>query len=101
MSRFITPALVTLPLSDGDTLTIRERLTHGETQASYARMTDAEGTVDRLKIGDALIVAYLVDWTFRDGDGRVVPIQGLRPAELLDVVNNLDQASYLEVVTAI
>lgn len=101
MSRFVRPdALVTLPLSGGDTITIRQRLTHGETVAMLTRAT-RDGAVDRFQAADAVVLAYLVDWTFRTEDGRVESLQALSLDERLDVINNLDQDSYLEIYEAI
>jgi hypothetical protein len=104
-SRFVAPALRVLPLADGATITVRERLTHGEQTKAFARMTtlDADGrrSVDALKSGDALILAYLVDWTLTDDSGAVVPIRGATMDELQDVLNNMDHASVLEIKAAI
>lgn len=112
MSRFPKPVLDVLPLADGDTITVRRLLTHGETLDQFARMyqTNPEGAfvyaegrpvVDPLKTGDALIVAYLVDWTIRDDDGALIPIRGLSPDELADVIRNLDHESAVEIRAAI
>jgi hypothetical protein len=103
MSRFVRPDdLVTLPLSDGDTITIRRRLTHGEAQEMYrrSRRDDDADTLDRMKGTDALVVAYLVDWTFRTDEGRVEPVPS-DPDERLDVICNLDQESFGEILRVI
>jgi hypothetical protein len=112
VSRFPKPALDVLPLANGDTITVRRALTHGETLDQFARMYQttrdgayvyAEGrpVVDPLKTGDAVIVAYLVDWTIRDDDDAVIPIRGLSPDELADVIRNLDHESAVEIRAAI
>jgi hypothetical protein len=102
MSRFVRPDdCVTLPLSDGDTITIRRRLTHGEAQQLYQRSRrDGSDELDRLRATDAMVVAYLVDWTFRNDDGRVEPLP-TDPDERGDVIRNLDQESFGEILRII
>jgi hypothetical protein len=110
VSRFVTDAVVTLPLSDGDTITVRARLTHGQTEDLYRRCLrdwtpdmpdEARYQHDRLKAPNAMVVAYLVDWTLRDAAGRVEHILGLPPEELLDVIRNLDQPTFSELFAVI
>jgi hypothetical protein len=105
VSRFPRPVLDILTLANGDTLTVRRQLTHGETTAWHARTytRDEQGNTrpDPIKYGDGLIVAYLVDWTVRDDAGDLVPIRGLTVDEVLDVINNLDHDSAIEIKTAI
>jgi hypothetical protein len=105
VSRFPKPILDLLTLANGDTITVRRVLTHGETTAWHGRtmtLTEA-GTLrpDPVKYNDGLIVAYLVDWTIRDDAGDLVPIRGLSPEEIFDVINNLDHESAVEIRTAI
>jgi len=103
-SRFVRPETVTLPISDGDTIMIRRRLTNGERRAMFARMYKAGVTplqVDTLATGLAVVVAYLLDWTLTDDDGARVPIRGLTGDELAVVVDGLDWDSFVEIKTAI
>lgn len=93
-SAIVVPRTVTLPLTiNGWTITVREELSHGEHVAMLARMykESAAGKmqVDTLKTGDALMIAYLVDWTLTDQRGERLEIYGLKPDELQDVLNNL------------
>ena len=105
MSRFVRPETVTLRISQGDTLTVKKRLSSGEQREAYARLyrPGADGTlqVDRLQSGLALMTAYLVDWSLTDDDGAAVPIRGLSIGELEQVINNLDSDSFREIREAI
>ena len=59
MNRFVRPDEVTIPLTHGDTITIRRELTHGETIAGYrqAYLKQPDGTYvrDPLATGMALV----------------------------------------------
>jgi hypothetical protein len=103
--RFVKPSTTVLALSGGDTITIRTRLTHGEEAEAFARQTtvDENGRVrlDPRKYGDALLLAYLVDWTPADPETAAMPIRGLSMDELADVIRNLDGSSFREIRAAI
>lgn len=105
VSRFVRPDTAILKLSNGDTLTVKKRLTSGEQRAAYARMylPAADGTlkVNPLATGLALIVAYLIDWSFTDDAGVIVPIRGLSMDELASVLDSLDHDSFTEIRDAI
>jgi hypothetical protein len=83
-SRFVLPTTVQLTLSDGDFIEIKERLTFGEQQKLTAKTLAQEGnlfgggevtaTLDFAGYKTERMLAYLVDWSFRDADGRVVPV---------------------------
>jgi hypothetical protein len=102
--RFVTPDTRTLTLEGGDTLTVKARLSHGEHVAMYARTyrekPDGSPGVNYLETGDALILAYLVEW--HAADGRALPsLRALSDEERTDVIRNLDQRSFLEIKRAI
>ena len=105
MSRFVRPQTRTLTLANGDQLTVRERLTAGEQRAHFARLytpgPDGRYQVNPLMAGMAVIVAYLLDWNFKDDQDQAVPIRDLAPDELQRVLDSLDAESFVEVRTAI
>lgn len=105
MSRFVRPDTVTLPLSNGDTITVKKRLNAGEQRARFARMYQAGAngglTVDPMQVGMPIITAYLVDWTFTDDAGRKVPIAGVSADDLTSVIDSLDVDSFREIRMAI
>ena len=92
-----------LPLSDGDALIVKKRLTAGEARRQFARAyeTNDEGRlrVNLIETGMALVTAYLIDWQQRDDPEA--SIRGLSIEELTDVLNNLEPASFTEIKEAI
>ena len=92
--RIVIPDVATLPLSEGDTLTVKERLTSGEERRMIRRgvtyTSDGERHFDPVEAGVSKILAYLVDWTFRGRDGRVIPIADAAPAVVEAALDLLD-----------
>ena len=103
MLRFATSDTRTLTLADGETLTVKARLTHGEVQAMFARMYDLRDgqAVVAPHSGDAIIVAYLVDWSAKDEQGQPVSLRGLSPSEVQDRLDALEHDGVLEIRDAI
>jgi len=90
--RFITPDTVTLPLSDGDSITIKTRLSHGERDAMLARMRADDGKDLRA----AELAGYLVAWS------SSVPYSLELPEdERIATINALDADSYDEMRDAL
>lgn len=96
MSDVVIPRTTVLPLTRGRTITVRDELNHGEHVAMRARMyrerADGRTLIDPLKISDAVIVAYLVDWNLTDSSGRRIEIRGLPPDDVQAVLNNLRES---------
>lgn len=103
MLRFATNDTRTLTLPDGDTLTVKARLTHGEVQQMFARMYDQRDgqTVVSPQSADAIIVAYLLEWSAKDATGQPVPLRGLSPSDVQDRLNALEHDSVIEIRNAI
>ncbi len=104
ISRFVNADVVTLPLSNGDSLTVRRRLNAGESRERIERMTeqvDGELRVKLIAVPMATMTAYLLDWTFTDDTGARMPIRGLSQSELESTLNNLDPEDFREVREAI
>jgi hypothetical protein len=82
--RIVRPDLVVLPLSAGDTITVKKRLSSGEERKMIRRGISytAEGvrSFDPIDGGVSKILAYLVDWTFHGLDGTLVPIRDQPPS---------------------
>ena len=105
-SAVVTPRTKVLPLPvDGWTLTVHEELNHGQHIAMLARVyretEDGKLHRDALKNSDALVIAYLVDWTLTDSSGERIDIKGLKPEDLQDVLNNLRIPVALQVKQAV
>src|SRR4030095_6390817 len=103
MSRFVQPDTRTLTLANGDTLTVRARLTAGEARAQWGRHYDEKGNLIRnpAQRNLSLVVAYLLDWSFRNEAGEPVSLRGRSPEDVIAIVDALDEASFEEVVKAI
>jgi hypothetical protein len=105
MSRFVRPETRVLKISNGDTLTVKKRLSHGERQASFSRMymagLDGDLKVNPLQGGMAMVLAYLVDWSLVDDAGTRVEIRGLAADDVEAVLNALDPDDFAEIKTAI
>lgn len=105
MSRFVPPAVKTLTISHGDTLTVKQRLNTGEQRAAFARMSMATANgdlkVNPLEMGIGLVVAYLVDWSLVDDHGRLVVIRDQPPEVVQAAVDALDPESFAEIKAAI
>lgn len=101
----VVPRTVILPLAYGWTVTVRDELTHGETTDMNVRMFRAseEGKYqhDLARIGDAVVIAYLVDWTLTDAQGQLIEVRGLKADDLQDAFRNLRQFAAAEVKRAI
>lgn len=105
MSRFITPEDKILPLSKGDTITVRKRLNYGEQRAMFARMyavgVDGELKTNPMGIGLSTVLAYLIDWTFTDDHGKRVVIADQPIETVLSTLDALDPHSFAEIRHAI
>lgn len=104
-SRFVKPETVTLPISRGDTITVKKRLTAGETRAAHRAMYEAGAdgeTVRRTptEVGLQMVLAYLIDWTITD-DGAPVPIRHATIDEKKSLLNALDPEDFAEIREAI
>lgn len=103
-SRFVTPTTVRLDISEGDWIEIKERLDFGEAQALAQAGLRQEGSMlggtpdmrlDLAAYKIERLVAYLVDWSFRDADGRAVDvtrasIRALDPATAAEIDAAID-----------
>lgn len=102
MSRFVTPAELRLPLTDGDYLTIKAQLNTGETLEMFARMRAKDSDLlDPLQVGIAVVVGYLLDWSLTDDHGQIVPVRQQPPAVVEAALRALDYADFQEIADAV
>ena len=103
--RIVVPDVVVLPLTEGDTITVKARLSSGDERRMLRRgvsyTPDGVRHFDPIEGGISKILAYLVDWTVRGPDGRVVPIRDEAPAVVEAALDLLDPDSYTEILRAI
>lgn len=104
-SRLIGPHTTTLTLSDGDWILVKSRLNAGEHRRAFAALSrltpDGQRTVDPLQTGQALILAYLLDWSFTDEDGTRIAIRGRPDAEVSAALDAIDFESWCEIKDAV
>jgi hypothetical protein len=121
-SRVRRPETDVLPISGGDTLTVKRFLTAGEFRALMSAVTkpvrldaataaaaatavtkglDFTLEIDPTESGIATVLAYLIDWTFTDFDGRPLVIRDQPAPVVRAALDAIDAASYLEVQKAI
>lgn len=105
MSRFVRPDTRVLTISQGDTLTVKARLTAGESRQAYARMyrdnSSGQRVIDPLESGMALTLAYLLDWSLIDDQGQLVVIREKPEGVLRGALDALDIDSFEEIKKAI
>jgi hypothetical protein len=105
MSRFVRPELTTIKISQGDTLTVKRRLNAGEERELFSRLyiagLDGELKANPFQTGLAMALAYLLDWSLTDDEGKLVVIRDLGPEALTSVLNGLTPEDFAEVRTAI
>lgn len=105
--RFVEDEVVRLSLSDGDWIDVKKVLNAGEyRKLVYAQFKDtAEGDkviLDHAQVGIAKLLAYLLGWSFVDRDQRPEPYSlDLPEATRRNLIDNLDQATYRELLAAI
>jgi hypothetical protein len=115
MSRFVKPETVRVDLSDGDWLLLKRQLTAGEMRALFTRLLqpiatspgelmsghDAALRVDATQASLGTILAYLVDWSFTDDEGRPVVVRGQAPEIVASILDNLSGDAFAEVWQAV
>jgi len=98
-NRFVAPRSVRIPLSEGDWIEIKERLSIGDARAATASFIgsytkDGSRTPNLETLGMGEVLAYLLDWSFRDENDKPVKVS-------LEAVKALDMDTYAEVEAAI
>lgn len=98
-NRFVNPKRVRLPLSDGDWIEIKERLSIGDARAATASFIgsytkDGARTPNMETLGMGEVLAYVLDWSFRDANDKPVKVS-------LEAMKALDMETYGEVEAAI
>jgi len=98
----VRPDELRLTLEDGQHYVIvKAELNYGETIAMYAQMRGPDGGADPLKVGSALVVAYLLDWSLTDNDGRILSVREQPPDVVTAALNHLPYDEGQAVVAAI
>ena len=106
------PTTERLELSDGDSITVKRDLTAGEyrdlmrASTRPLQVTPSDGVaaatastveLDPIAAGLATVLAYLLDWTFLDADGKPLVIADQPPEVVRALLANIDSDAYMEV----
>jgi hypothetical protein len=97
--RFVQPDIVRLTLSDGDFVDVKKQLNAGEQRRLFAQMMRDMTPGEKVQlipeqVGRTKVIAYVIGWSFRDADGKPVPVSE-------SAIDNLDTETYQEIVKAI
>lgn len=96
------PEKVRLDLGDGYWLDVKKHLTAGEHRSMLAgMMREDQESISSVKVGMSQILAYLLDWSITDLDGKVVAIAGQPQNVVEGAVNALDVDGFRDILTAI
>jgi hypothetical protein len=101
------PETTTIPISHGDTITVKKHLSSGESRAMVRQMytlhpvTGESVTADPVTIGLARVRAYLLDWTVCGPDGQPLVIWQRPADEVQAALDAIDPECYTEVLRAI
>lgn len=102
--RMRKPETVKIDISQGDWLLVKKHLTAGENRAQFARMirygTDG-AKLDPVLVGHSKIVAYLLDWSVTDADGKPVVIRDQPEDVIAAALDALDIESFKEILAAV
>ena len=102
--RMRRPATTRLELTGGDFLIVKQDLTAGEYREflrASSRSAAGHLELDPFANGVALVLAYLLDWSFQDADGRPLVIADQSPEVVRSVLDHLDHDAYMDVQRAI
>jgi len=98
----VSPNEVRLSIDGGHYVIVKAELNYGETIAMYAQMRSAEHDgADPLKVGPALVQAYLLDWSLTDNDGRILSVRQQPPDVVAAALHHLPFDEGQAVVDAI
>ena len=113
-SRVRKPESDVIDISQGDRLVVKKYLTAGEFRellrastkpvaldAAAAARGDLAMEIDPTESGVAMVLAYLLDWTFTDSDGRPLVIHDQPRGVVRAALDMIDAESYMEVQRAI
>ena len=98
---FVTPESRRIPLSDGQWISVKQRLTAGEYRAHLRRSSTVNGDgtrrIDPFEHALSLILAYLLDWSLSDA----TDIRGASVADLSSALDALSVERFEEIRLAI
>jgi len=95
-----------IPLSGGDTITVKTHLNSGETRRMVTRLykpgpTGESVIVDPVSAGMIKVLGYLLDWTFTDHEDRPLVIRHQSEEQVIAALDAIEPEDYSEVLRAI
>ena len=99
--RYRNPETVKLDISQGDWLLVKKHLTAGESRRMFASMLDPNGGVAPVHVGMSKLVAYLLDWSIDDANGKRVVIADRSDSEKVALLDNLPAEDFKEILRAV
>lgn len=103
-NRFVRPSTTILSLANGETLTVKTYLTHGERSKMRARLYDVvddKRVFCPERIDTTVVSAYLIDWTITDDRGDRIPIYQESLDAVERILNSLFPEDFDEIYQAI
>lgn len=103
--RIRRPEIVRIDLPTGDWIIVKKHLTAGDERQMFWRMMrqgfDGKEKIDPLLVSVAKIVAYLVDWSIVDADGKPVIVRDEPPEIIAPILDMLDPDDFRAIWNAV
>lgn len=99
-SRMRKPETTLLQITRGDWLLVKKRLTLGETQDMFDRMSSGIGVRGSM-VGISKVQAYLLDWSVTDADDKPVVINDQPEGAVFSALRALEPDDFKEILNAI
>lgn len=106
-SRMRRPETAVIPISRGDTITVRKHLTSGESRAMVRQMYASHPVTGEIVTGNpvdtglARVEAYLLDWTITDTRDQPIVIYQQPPDIVRSALDAIEPECYTEILRAI
>jgi hypothetical protein len=107
MGRLVKPETVRVPISEGDFIELKKRLTHGEREDMSARLMPTLTPGERPQVltkdvRTVQVLTYLVRWSLRDDDNVPLPMGPELPeSDRYAMIRDLDPDTFDEIYDAI
>ena len=98
------PETVRLDCGDGEWLEVKKHLTALDVRLMFRRMMLeglSEDRLDSVRVGWAKMIAYLLDWSVKDIEGKPLVIAGKSPDDIGFALDALPRDVYQEILKAI
>jgi hypothetical protein len=101
MLEFVAPESVRLDLPEGDWILVRKELNAGQAFDLFKRGYGETANGSRADIPHLTLLAYLLDWSAVDADGRPVVIRGKPVDDVSAILRALKIDSYVRILEAV